>query len=191
MFYVDSELCTGCGACLPTCNRGALTLSGDKAVIDENRCTSCGLCREACPTGAIICMEVTLDLSPLPAPARYPEAQSPWAGASYPPIATMPDSTPTVKQPAPAAKWDLIERVLGGLFSIATCVLDRREAGSNRFRVVTTQDKATAVSRGRGSGCRGQGKSGKRRRRVGGGVGPEGSKSPGAYRQGKRRNRTT
>jgi NAD-dependent dihydropyrimidine dehydrogenase PreA subunit len=53
MFHIDSTKCTGCGACLEVCPRGAISLRGDRAEIDPRRCTECGMCLEVCPVAAI------------------------------------------------------------------------------------------------------------------------------------------
>jgi len=55
MARVDTELCTGCENCLAYCSVGAISIRGDKAVIDPKRCTECYICirNEVCPSGAI------------------------------------------------------------------------------------------------------------------------------------------
>lgn len=63
MFYVDSVKCTGCGACVQMCPVGAISLKGDKAVIDQELCTECGNCSEVCAAGAI-CEVRTSAVSP-------------------------------------------------------------------------------------------------------------------------------
>jgi ferredoxin len=45
--------CTRCGACLPACPYGAITMGADAATIDEGRCVACGICADVCPEGAI------------------------------------------------------------------------------------------------------------------------------------------
>ena len=48
----DLKRCVGCGACLPVCPNGALSLAEGKARVDRTRCRGCGGCVRACPTGA-------------------------------------------------------------------------------------------------------------------------------------------
>ena len=50
---VNSELCTGCGACEDRCQFGALARLDGMATIDPLRCVGCGQCTLACPTGAL------------------------------------------------------------------------------------------------------------------------------------------
>ena len=51
---IDSERCTGCGACLQVCSCSAINWEKnregfDVPVVDENKCIDCGLCRKVCP----------------------------------------------------------------------------------------------------------------------------------------------
>ena len=52
---VDTEACTGCGACVERCQVDALTVddSGSAARVNLDRCIGCGNCVVACPTGAM------------------------------------------------------------------------------------------------------------------------------------------
>lgn len=54
-FSFDTELCRGCKKCgvLESCPSRAVSMLGDKAVIDESECTKCGLCVGKCPFGAV------------------------------------------------------------------------------------------------------------------------------------------
>lgn len=46
---VDEALCVGCGACIETCQFGALTLGyGYTIVVDAERCMGCGVCVGQC-----------------------------------------------------------------------------------------------------------------------------------------------
>ena len=53
LFKVIKELCLGCGMCVQSCPRGAVTLN-DYAEIDQTRCNGCGICADNCARGAIV-----------------------------------------------------------------------------------------------------------------------------------------
>jgi electron transfer flavoprotein alpha subunit len=48
-----NEQCIGCGACVPQCPFGAITLEGGEAIIGDG-CTMCGACIDHCPVQAIV-----------------------------------------------------------------------------------------------------------------------------------------
>lgn len=52
---IDEDLCTSCGACLPYCPVGAISLDAF-AVIDQDECVDCGVCLRSkiCPDDAFI-----------------------------------------------------------------------------------------------------------------------------------------
>lgn len=51
---IDSQLCTGCGACAEACHEGAIEMVNGKAVLTrENYCDGLGDCLPACPANAI------------------------------------------------------------------------------------------------------------------------------------------
>ena len=50
---IDSDECTGCGACIERCWMEALKLDGTTVVRDINRCIGCGVCMYVCPTDAM------------------------------------------------------------------------------------------------------------------------------------------
>ncbi|HNZ09197.1 MAG TPA: aldo/keto reductase [Bacillota bacterium] len=43
------EWCSGCGACVPSCKQGAISVVNGKAEVDRNKCVLCGYCGRACP----------------------------------------------------------------------------------------------------------------------------------------------
>lgn len=52
---IDTNKCTGCGACVNHCQMTAIGTHGSdaKCIIDRNKCIGCGVCRSACDYGAI------------------------------------------------------------------------------------------------------------------------------------------
>ncbi|OPX84696.1 MAG: General stress protein 69 [Pelotomaculum sp. PtaB.Bin104] len=47
------EWCLGCGECVKRCSNGALSLAGDRSVVDQSRCSLCGYCGSVCPAFCI------------------------------------------------------------------------------------------------------------------------------------------
>lgn len=48
------DRCKGCGLCITVCKFDALTLEGDKIVLDEPKCKLCSVCTFSCPDLALI-----------------------------------------------------------------------------------------------------------------------------------------
>jgi len=211
VIYVDEELCTGCGVCLDVCKQGALSIEGGTASIDEALCTSCGRCIEACVMGAIISAETIDGRSLMGVPARSPQAQPVGLGTTPLSPAGRDAAAPAAASPAPArpafSKLEAAERILSGLLSFASFVLDRRQIRSESLSGLsrsTAKGSATshptAVSGGlgcpgsrQGRGDRGQG----RGRGLGRGTSPRlepgfgSGRGCGAQRGRNERNRST
>ena len=53
--YVDSNKCTGCGACIDICPMGIFEKEGNKSVVKKpDECIQCRACEVSCPAKAII-----------------------------------------------------------------------------------------------------------------------------------------
>lgn len=67
-FYasVDTELCTGCGTCVESCQLDAMTLDEEEEIsmVDLTRCLGCGNCVVACPDEAIELMKKEPEIIP-------------------------------------------------------------------------------------------------------------------------------
>ncbi len=50
---IVDDLCTACGACIPTCPTGALRRAPGKPRVVQEKCVFCMECIEICPRGAI------------------------------------------------------------------------------------------------------------------------------------------
>lgn len=59
---IDSELCDGCGQCVPGCAEGALEIVDGKArMVAEKYCDGLGACLGECPSGALRIVEREAD----------------------------------------------------------------------------------------------------------------------------------
>ena len=54
MLRVKKGLCLGCGLCVDSCPRQAISIVSNTAEINQNRCNQCRICVEVCPQGAIV-----------------------------------------------------------------------------------------------------------------------------------------
>ena len=59
--YVDPELCSGCGLCVPACPYDARAMHDWKplATVNAALCHGCGTCIATCPSGAITALHFT------------------------------------------------------------------------------------------------------------------------------------
>ncbi len=56
MYYVNQEICIGCGICVPDCPTKDIFLSDcGKAEVKNKRCLECGHCLAICPVNAVDC----------------------------------------------------------------------------------------------------------------------------------------
>ena len=55
VMHIDSNLCTGCGACVARCIHGALSLADGEAsaTVRSAACIGCGYCQDFCPAKAM------------------------------------------------------------------------------------------------------------------------------------------
>ena len=53
-FRVNTTLCVGCGLCVETCQRKAISIYAGMSRIDQDKCIGCGLCADVCLQQAII-----------------------------------------------------------------------------------------------------------------------------------------
>ena len=59
---IDSELCNGCGLCVPVCPDRRIRLNEERAEIHGEKCLECGHCRAVCPLDAISIETITVEL---------------------------------------------------------------------------------------------------------------------------------
>lgn len=52
-FFIQPEICIGCGRCIPVCPQQCIRKVNGKAIIQQNNCLHCGRCRDICPAGAV------------------------------------------------------------------------------------------------------------------------------------------
>jgi len=63
---VDTDLCTGCGTCVESCQVNAMTFDEENeiSVVDITRCLGCGNCVKDCPSEAIELQKKQIDAIP-------------------------------------------------------------------------------------------------------------------------------
>ncbi|MBE0479981.1 MAG: 4Fe-4S binding protein [Dehalococcoidia bacterium] len=54
MLRVREDSCFGCGLCVQSCPRGAISIISTTARIDQHRCDQCRICQDVCPQDAIV-----------------------------------------------------------------------------------------------------------------------------------------
>jgi len=58
MDICDKSICTGCAACINSCNHNAIKMTKEYQgffypIVDEKKCVSCGLCKKVCPANCL------------------------------------------------------------------------------------------------------------------------------------------
>jgi Pyruvate/2-oxoacid:ferredoxin oxidoreductase delta subunit len=116
MLYVDENRCSGCGACVNVCPRGAIDIQDGKASIVQALCNHCEACAAACPERAILSVTET---------ALVPEAER--AQAVRPQEGSRPASVVARAAPALGAALLFIGReVVPRVTDYVLDVVDRR-----------------------------------------------------------------
>lgn len=70
-----ASACIGCGICMKTCTKDAITVENNVAYIDFEKCKLCRECEAMCPTGAIHGVNFPKDLDKDAVKARVAERQ--------------------------------------------------------------------------------------------------------------------
>lgn len=183
MYYIDENLCTGCGVCIGACNRGAISMRGNTAFIDENLCTSCGRCADACLTGAIIMEPVTptARVEKPGLPVRVSNVAPPLTAATA--RNQQVDAVP-VSTPASQSKLDAAQRFFSGLLSLMGFALDVKRSFAPNITSADSRNEVAGPGLGGGS-PRGMGRGGGgRAQHKGQGGRPRGGQGAGAGRGG-------
>lgn len=153
---VDTERCTGCGACVEACPTGALYLVDGKAAVDNTLCRGCEACLGVCP-------EEALSLVPQPEPAapdqaltQRPQPEVLRIRTESPPVPLRVRVLPVVGAALAWAGREIVPRVV----DVVLDTFDRRA------------DERQMAARGRSNRAPSRGKEGKgrqhRHRRRGG-----------------------
>jgi len=131
---VDSEKCTGCGACVQVCPAGAVELvdEGDKRSVKFRyaRCIFCAACEENCPEEAIRLMierpRLTSDKAEMEARVEVELQRCQSCGKPFAPSRQLERATETIVE-----NVEEYRRYLDEIFQRATICLDCRELLGN------------------------------------------------------------
>jgi NAD-dependent dihydropyrimidine dehydrogenase PreA subunit len=125
---INSELCTGCRACVETCPNEAIHLSDGLAVLDQAVCSQCQACVDTCPVGAITAVE-------LPVVMMKPTAVQPMRAVE---TAVTEPSPSSLKPWLSAALAFTGRELLPRLVDVLIAALDRRLAQTQLARPETS-----------------------------------------------------
>ena len=130
--YVDTEICKGCGLCVPLCPAQAISMIDEKARIDQKKCTKCLLCVDECPTHAIRQtfeqeVELVEEESSLPYPIRKPPASTRTAVPDY-----RNDRAPAARDASPFL--DLFKKAVRTALDFDTAMNRRGRGGGGKRR---------------------------------------------------------
>ena len=165
MIIIDTERCTGCGACLEVCPTGALYLVDGRATLDSALCRECEACLAACPNGAIILSEQENPMAEaVRLPAFWPE------GHGRPALEVIRVRTQSAPLPLRARVLPIAGAALAWagreiLPRLADLMLDTLDRHTTRLSARNEAHRRETLA----SGARGGGRQQHRHRRRGGG----------------------
>jgi ferredoxin len=175
VIIVNTERCTGCGACLEACPTGALYLVDGKATVDEAFCQECEACVASCSVGAIIlATQEGAVAKPVQVPAQRPEGR----GRREPEvirIKAQPTALPLRTRVLPVLGAALVwagREILPRLADFLLNALDRQVSAWQAAEAVRSPETRGDVARSRGASATGAGGAGQQhrhRRRKGNG----------------------
>lgn len=156
LLRVNSERCTGCGACQDVCPTGAIELVDGIADIRTDLCHECQACVDACPQGAIESVGELLPVVPGNAVVPQPEV------VVRRPVGV---SSPSVRRPwlasLGAALVHVGQEILPKAAASALEAWERRQAAP--VSGVQPEENAGLSTAGRGGGHRRRWRRGRRR----------------------------
>jgi NAD-dependent dihydropyrimidine dehydrogenase PreA subunit len=156
--WIDSQRCTGCGACMEVCPTGALYLVDGKAMVDQALCRGCEACVTACPAGAIrLVTRVEPAAESTRLPAVRPEPGVIRVRTSAPPVPVRARAVPIVGAALAWAGREILPR-------LADIFLDRLDRRAAERQLTRTTERRDSVTRGGGGG---QGRRHRHRQRGG------------------------
>lgn len=130
MIQIDERLCTGCGICLDTCPREAISLQNGVATLTIERCNDCGNCVDVCPRGAILLVETIQSTTEM---VKQPTSRTSVATIRPPNSLATPRTVSLWPLMGSLLRWASME-LAPRLADVALEVWGRRTAGSELSR---------------------------------------------------------